>query len=92
MSGGLAEESAAPSGEGAMSDPTIRIPPDPVVQVECVVCHRTKAPLGRSVALAMAGSRCDSDCEGYYLAPQPDCRWPGERVCGPGCTRGGDDE
>lgn len=64
---------------------------DPVVEVECSLCHRTKAPRGRSVALAMAGSRCDSDCAGYWLPPDPDCRWPGESVCGPGCTRGGDD-
>lgn len=65
--------------------------PDPVVQVVCTTCHRTKAPRGRSVPMAMAGSLCDSDCSGYYKPPDPDCRWPGEKTCGPGCTRGGSD-
>ena len=27
-------------------------------------------------------------CEGYRMQPQPECRWPGEESCGPGCTRG----
>jgi hypothetical protein len=58
--------------------------------VYCAVCHRTKAPLGRSMPLAMAGGHwCYDDCVGYRIDPQPECRWPGEESCGPGCTRSG---
>ena len=46
--------------------------------VECAVCHRTKAPRGRSVALAMAGALCDTDCRGYYEIPLPGHLWPSE--------------
>lgn len=48
------------------------------VRVECVVCHRTKAPHGRSVPIAMAGRLCDSDCSGYYAHPRAGTLWPGE--------------
>lgn len=44
----------------------------------CVVCHRRKAPLGRSVAAEMAGGLCDHDCGGYYKDPKPGHLWPGE--------------
>ena len=56
--------------------------------VHCVVCGKAKKPLGRSAPLEMYTTLCDSECSGYRQDPQPDCRWPGEDVCGPGCTRG----
>ena len=46
------------------------------IAVECRVCHRTKAPRGRSVPLAMY--RCESDCPGYRQDPSPGSLWPGE--------------
>jgi hypothetical protein len=48
------------------------------VAVECTICHRRKAPRGRSVAAAMANSMCDDDCPGYRLDPYPGQLWPGE--------------
>ena len=45
---------------------------------KCATCRRTKAPIGRSVALGMAGSLCDRDCEGYSREPRADTLWPGE--------------
>lgn len=54
--------------------------------VRCTVCDRSKAPIGRSVPLEMAAGMCDASCLGYYRKPMPDCRWPGEWQCGPGCT------
>jgi hypothetical protein len=45
---------------------------------ECARCHRTKAPIGRSVPLAACGSYCDSDCPGYREEPTPGHLWPGE--------------
>ncbi len=59
----------------------------PVPTVTCTICYRKKAPRGRSIPLALAGVMCDSDCAGFYRPPEPDCRWPGETVCGPGCTK-----
>lgn len=56
--------------------------------VYCAECGLPKAPLGRSVAMEMANSMCDFECPGYQLDPKPDCRWPGEEFCGPGCMRG----
>lgn len=58
--------------------------------VRCAVCGRLKAPLGRSMPFEMmAGDWCRAGyCEGYRMQPQPECRWPGEESCGPGCTRG----
>lgn len=46
------------------------------VELECAVCHRTKAPRGRSVPLGM--DRCDSECKGYQQEPYPGSLWPGE--------------
>lgn len=46
--------------------------------VECTVCHRTKAPIGRSVAPAMAGGLCDEDCPGYRQEPAAGHLWPNE--------------
>lgn len=46
--------------------------------VQCSVCGRIKAPRGRSVPAAMAGSRCDNDCSGYRLDPFPGELWPRE--------------
>jgi len=44
----------------------------------CFTCRRRKAPLGRDVAAAQAGSLCDRDCPGYYGDPTPCNLWPGE--------------
>ena len=53
------------------------------IAVYCSVCHRRKAPHGRSVPYALAGSLCSEDmaefeCEGYRQEPLPGCLWPGE--------------
>ena len=49
------------------------------IAVECKVCHRTKAPRGRSVADAVWNSMCtDDQCKGYYDEPKPGDLWPGE--------------
>jgi hypothetical protein len=66
--------------------------------VRCTKCDRNKAPIGRSVPLEMCYTLCTppkvhecadlvDGCEGYYLSPRPDCRWPGESLCGPGCDK-----
>jgi hypothetical protein len=44
----------------------------------CATCRLRKAPVGRSVAPAMAGSMCDYDCPGYREDPTPCDLWPGE--------------
>ncbi len=54
----------------------------------CTFCDKEKSPRGRSVPAAMAGGLCDYECPGYLFEPAPDCRWPGEETCGPGCTKG----
>ena len=46
---------------------------------ECKTCGRRKAPVGRSVAPAMAGSLCDYECPGYRKDPSPCDLWPGEQ-------------
>jgi hypothetical protein len=46
--------------------------------VECNACSLVKAPRGRSVPDAMANSRCNFECPGYYLDPKPGDLWPGE--------------
>lgn len=46
----------------------------------CGVCHQRKAPRGRSVADAMAGSRCTWACAGYDQEPCAGHLWPGERA------------
>jgi len=46
--------------------------------VRCVVCNRPKQPRGRSAPMEMAGSLCNPDCPGYYVAPTADELWPGE--------------
>ncbi len=48
--------------------------------VECARCHRTKAPYGRSIALAAAGGYCDSDCPGYSEYPQAGHLLPSETI------------
>lgn len=48
------------------------------VRVYCAVCHRAKAPHGRSVPDATHGSWCTDDCSGYQIDPQSGCLWPGE--------------
>jgi hypothetical protein len=45
--------------------------------VDCRVCGRTKAPVGRSVPVELP--MCDDDCPGYRSAPLPSSLWPGER-------------
>jgi len=47
-------------------------------RVTCVVCGLTKAPTGRSVSPAMAGSFCDRACPGWECRPLPGSLWPGE--------------
>lgn len=54
----------------------------------CRRCGKRKAPTGRSVPMEMSGALCHDGCCGYRDDPMPDCRWPGEETCGPGCTRG----
>jgi hypothetical protein len=45
----------------------------------CPVCHRLKAPLGRSVPPESFGGYCTgSECAAYYDAPKPGHLWPGE--------------
>ena len=46
---------------------------------ECKTCGRVKVPIGRSVPMAMYGSSCGRECEGYLKDPQPDHLWPGEK-------------
>jgi hypothetical protein len=46
--------------------------------VDCRVCGLTKAPRGRSVAAALAGGICTSDCKGFYQEPLSGTLWPGE--------------
>jgi hypothetical protein len=53
----------------------------------CPRCDRRKAPVGRSVPAVMAGMLCTSECPEYHAPPLPDCCWPGEATCGPGCTK-----
>lgn len=48
------------------------------ITVYCATCGQRKKPIGRSAALAIANSLCDSDCAGYYDAPKPGSLWPGE--------------
>ena len=48
------------------------------VDVKCVDCGRTKAPIGRSVALGM--NYCtEDDCLGYDLPPKAGWLFSGER-------------
>lgn len=44
----------------------------------CGKCGRRKAPVGRSVAPAIAGDLCDDECQGYRQDPKPCDLWPGE--------------
>lgn len=46
--------------------------------VRCLVCGRTKAPVGRSVPNEIANGICDRDCEGYDKKPFTNSLWPGE--------------
>lgn len=46
------------------------------VEVECVVCGKTKKPRGRSAPMQM--SMCDSECSGYWREPLVGSLWPGE--------------
>lgn len=48
------------------------------VDVECIACHRTKKPRGRSAPMESAGSYCDDDCAGYFQPPLVGDLWPGE--------------
>ena len=57
-------------------------------EVACRTCGKTKAPVGRSVALETATSYCDDDCPGYRQEPKPDPLWPGEVCAPPLCPHG----
>ena len=46
--------------------------------VECTVCGRTKAPVGRSLPMGSAPGYCTFECEGYYDDPKPDYLFPTE--------------
>ncbi len=43
----------------------------------CVVCDRTKKPVGRYGG-PYDRYMCDDDCEGYRQDPKPGHLWPGE--------------
>lgn len=43
--------------------------------VRCVVCHRTKKPIGRD---SRDNGLCDYECEGYLQAPFVGSLWPCE--------------
>ena len=82
MSAALAKDrgpSMTPSAICRESGPTA------ATYVYCLRCDKAKKPLGRSAPLGMV--MCDDDCPGYREHPKPDCRWPGEVSCGPGCDR-----
>lgn len=49
-------------------------------QPECEVCHRTKAPVGRSLPMVMTGAYCDRDCKGYLKPPFAGHLWPNEEL------------
>ena len=46
--------------------------------VECRICGMRKAPVGRSVADAMANSLCNYECPGNNQEPRSGSLWPGE--------------
>lgn len=49
------------------------------ISVECVVCHKIKAPRGRSVGAMAHSSYCQDDlCSGYWAHPCPGDLFPGE--------------
>lgn len=48
--------------------------------VECLRCHRTKAPRGRSVPLAAANGYCNHECPGYEEGIRAPHLWPSERI------------
>lgn len=56
------------------------ISPQPRVgtDVECLICKKRKAPIGRSISLATAGSYCNFECYGYYQEPKADYLFPNE--------------
>jgi len=50
--------------------------------VQCVRCHRRKAPRGRSVAAEMANGMCTQDCPGFQVPPMSGHLWPNEKLPG----------
>lgn len=50
----------------------------------CLVCGKTKHPVGRSVAAEAANGYCDDDCKGYRQEPLPGHLWPEEWEQGSG--------
>ena len=48
------------------------------VEVECLRCHKRKAPRGRSAAPEAANGYCDFECPGYDEEPRRGDLWPGE--------------
>ena len=68
-------------GDGPLGDPAKLVTTcteECRAQPDCVKCGRPKAPRGRSIAPAMAGGLCDTDCPGYDQAPQAGHLWPNE--------------
>ena len=48
-------------------------------RVQCTLCGKDKAPLGRSISDATSASYCHyTTCEGYTQEPKPDTLFPGE--------------
>lgn len=47
-------------------------------RVNCTVCRKRKAPIGRRVPLEMSNGMCSRDCPGYDQRPYPGDLWPGE--------------
>lgn len=49
-------------------------------RVECLTCHRTKAPVGRSIAAEAANGYCNFECRGYRDHPLPGHLFPSEEL------------
>lgn len=49
-------------------------------RVNCSMCGKEKAPMGRSVSAYTAANYCHpyGDCDGYALQPYMGSLWPGE--------------
>ena len=65
------------------------------VAVECMVCGRTKKPVGRD---SMDNGLCSYECPGYRKDPRSGSLWPGETeaefgyAVGPHGVKEGDDQ
>lgn len=45
---------------------------------QCLTCHLTKRPRGRSVPIEAESGHCGWDCPGYDQEPRSGHLWPGE--------------